>query len=58
MTSKERIVAALEGQPVDRVPWSPFLAYVWEHFPEEIQKQGQPDFLREVGADPLWRGAP
>ncbi|MCE5276829.1 MAG: uroporphyrinogen decarboxylase family protein [Planctomycetaceae bacterium] len=57
MTSKERIVAALEGQPTDRTPWSPFLAYVWEHFPKEIQELGQPEFLRRVGADPMWRGA-
>jgi hypothetical protein len=57
MTCKERIVAALEGKPTDRVPWSPFLAYVWEHFPSEIQSLGQPEFLRRVGADPLWRGA-
>ncbi len=58
MTSRERIVAALEAQPIDRTPWSPFLAYVWERFDEEIRAMGQPAFLREVGADPLWRGAP
>ena len=58
MTAKERIEAALDGRPVDRLPWSPFLAYVWENFPEHIQKMGQPAFLRQVGADPLWRGAP
>lgn len=58
MTSKERIVAALTGKPVDRIPWSPFLAYVWENFPAEIQDMGQPAFLKEVGADPMWRGAP
>ena len=57
MTSRERITAALEGGDVDRVPWSPFLAYVWENFPPEIQEMGQPEFLRQVGADPLWRGA-
>jgi uroporphyrinogen-III decarboxylase len=58
MTSRERIVAALRGQAVDRVPWSPFLAYVWEHFPPEVQAMGQPHFLQQVGADPLWRGSP
>ncbi len=57
MTSKERIVAALEGLPTDRTPWSPFLAYVWESFPADVQALGQPEFLRRVGADPLWRGA-
>lgn len=58
MTSAQRIAAALKGQPVDRVPWSPFLAYVWEHFPKEVQDLGQVEFLRRVGADPLWRGSP
>ncbi|MHB0856013.1 MAG: uroporphyrinogen decarboxylase family protein [Anaerolineae bacterium] len=58
MTPKERITAAIEGQPVDRLPFCPFLAYVWEHFPKEIQDAGQLAFLQEVGADPMWRGAP
>lgn len=58
MTSKERILAALEGGPVDHLPFSPFLAYVWESFPKEIQDLGQLAFHHRVGADPLWRGAP
>ena len=29
MTAKERILNAVTGKPVDRVPWSPFLAYYW-----------------------------
>ncbi|MCY2930780.1 MAG: hypothetical protein NTV86_15040 [Planctomycetota bacterium] len=58
MTSTERIGAALKGQPVDRIPWSPFLAYVWEHFPKEIQDLGQVEFHNRIGGDPLWRGAP
>jgi len=58
MTAKERITCAIEGKPVDRLPFSPFLAYVWEHFPPEIQALGQLGFLQEVGADPMWRGAP
>lgn len=58
MTSGERLRAALEGRPVDRLPFSPFLAYVWESYPRNIQDRGQLAFLREVGADPLWRGAP
>jgi len=36
MTSKERLVNALAGKPVDRVPFSPFLAYVWQHYPKPI----------------------
>lgn len=56
MTGRERVQAALEGRPVDRLPFSPFLAYVWEYFPEAIREQGQEAFHRMIGADPLWRG--
>ncbi len=58
MTSKERIVAALHGDQLDYTPFSPFLAYVWEHFPRKIQDAGQLAFHQAIGADPLWRGAP
>lgn len=58
MNAKERIVAALHGEPLDHLPFSPFLAYVWEHMPREIQDAGQLAFHHMVGADPLWRGAP
>ena len=57
MTSRDRIVAALEGQPVDHPPFCPFLAYVWQSWPKEIQDPGQLEFHRWAGADPLWRGA-
>jgi uroporphyrinogen-III decarboxylase len=56
MTSHDRLVAALTGRPVDRVPWSPFLAYWWEHQPQGLQDGGQIRFLREIGADALLRG--
>ncbi|MEE4194241.1 MAG: uroporphyrinogen decarboxylase family protein [Anaerolineae bacterium] len=56
MNSKERILAALHGEPVDRLPWCPFLAYWWEHQPKSRQEQGQIAFLREIGADALLRG--
>jgi uroporphyrinogen-III decarboxylase len=58
MTSRERIINALEGRPVDHLPFSPFLAYIWEYFPKSIQDMGQPAFLKEIGADPMWRGTP
>jgi hypothetical protein len=58
MTSKERILAALHGQDVDHIPFCPFLAYVWESFPQEIRDKGQLAFHHRIGADPLWRGAP
>lgn len=58
MTSRERLAAALQGQPVDRLPFAPFLAYVWESFPDEIQQRGILQFHHDIGADPMWRGAP
>lgn len=58
MTSYDRIRAALLHQDVDRIPFCPFLAYVWEHYPKEIQERGQLAFHHRIGADPLWRGTP
>jgi hypothetical protein len=58
MTSKQRIIAALNGEALDHTPFSPFLAYVWEHFPRQVQDAGQLAFHHLIGADPLWRGAP
>lgn len=56
MRSRERLLAAIKGQPIDHVPWSPFLAYYWEHLPPEVTKMGQFAYLRQMGADPLLRG--
>jgi len=56
MTSRERLLAAIRGQDVDRIPWSPFLAYWWENQPKTIQDRGQTWFLKELGADALLRG--
>lgn len=58
MTSHERTRAALLGEERDRLPFSPFLAYVWESYPEEVRSAGMRAFLRRIGADPMWRGAP
>lgn len=57
MTPKQRLLAALRGRPVDRVPWSPFLAYFWEAQPPAVRERGQVAFLEEIGADPLLRGS-
>ena len=57
MTSRERLLAALRGQEVDRLPWSPFLTYWWDAQSEERQKRGQIEYCREIGADALLRGA-
>ena len=56
MTSKERIIAALQGREVDHLPWCPFLAYWWESQPAERRERGQIAFFREIGADALLRG--
>ncbi len=56
MTAKERIMNAITGKEVDRVPWSPFLAYYWEHLPAEERSCGQVEYMRKMGADPLLRG--
>lgn len=56
MSAKERLLSALTGQETDRTPWSPFLAYYWEHQPQEIQQMGQVAYLKQIGADPLLRG--
>jgi len=58
MTARERLIAALNGEPVDYLPFSPFLAYVWESFPQAIQDEGALAFHHRIGATPLWRGAP
>lgn len=56
MTPKERLLAALTGKPVDRLPYAPFLAYWWEEQPPARRDAGQLAFLTEIGADPLLRG--
>ena len=58
LSSYDRLRSALLGHSLDRIPCSPFLAYVWEHYPQEIQSLGQRHFLNHIGADPLWRGTP
>ena len=56
MTHRERLLAALAGDDVDRLPWSPFLAYVWGSFPKAIIDAGMDAFYKTIGADPLHRG--
>lgn len=56
MTSRERILGAIRGKEIDRVPWSPFLAYYWQYVPREIQAQGEFEYMKKMGADPLMRG--
>ena len=56
MKSRQRILGTLKGTPVDRVPWSPFLAYYWENLPEAVRAEGQVAYMKKMGADPLLRG--
>jgi len=58
LSAKERLTLAIEGKTVDRLSFSPVLAYFWEHLPQKIQQAGQLEFHHLIGADPLWRGAP
>ena len=56
MQSRSRLLGAIRGEEIDRVPWSPFLAYYWESLPADVRAGGQYRYLREMGADPLLRG--
>jgi len=56
MTSKERLLGAIKGKEIDRVPWSPFLAYYWENLPQSERTCGQVEYLKKMEADPLLRG--
>jgi uroporphyrinogen-III decarboxylase len=51
MTGRERVVAALHGQPVDRLPWIPFInPYTMAGLPLSIP-QYLPDALEFFGCD-------
>jgi uroporphyrinogen-III decarboxylase len=55
MTSRERLLAALRGEPVDRVPWSPCVdGYFLSSLPDD-HKLDEAGLHREVGADALLR---
>ena len=56
MTSRQRILNAITGKEIDRVPWSPFLAYYWQYVPKDIQAMGEFEYMKKMGADPLMRG--
>lgn len=56
MTSKERLLGAIRGQEIDRVPWAPFLAYYWDFLDENTRNAGMTEYYQKMGADPLLRG--
>ena len=60
MTKRERLLAALHGQPVDRVPWSPLID---DYFISSLRDAGRKDaeiisVMREIGNDILERHVP
>lgn len=57
MLPKQRILNTLSGKEVDRFPWSPFLAYFWEHLPTQTTEKGMQVFYEDIGADPMLRGS-
>ncbi len=56
MTPKERLLASMQGKPVDHVAFSPFLAYYFDFLPQNVRDKGQLDYLINMGATPLIRG--
>lgn len=56
MNTKERLLNAMQGKEIDRIPWAPFLAYYWESMPLKIQNKGQIWYMQQIGADVLLRG--
>ena len=56
-TLKGRLLAAIRGEQVDRVPFAPFLAYYFEFLLEEIRSKGPVDYLNGIGADILLCGS-
>lgn len=56
MRAKERLLNAIKGKEIDRVPWSPFLAYYWDFLDEETKHAGMVEYYKKMGADPLLRG--
>jgi uroporphyrinogen-III decarboxylase len=56
MTPRQRILAGLRGDPVDRIPWAPNLVYWWEMQDSSVTSKGEIAFLSSIGADPLIRG--
>lgn len=57
MTSKQRLLNAIQGKEIDHVPWAPLLAYYWDFLSPETQASGMVKYCKDMGADPLLRGA-
>lgn len=58
MTSRERLLATLRGDPVDRIAWSPCVdGYFLSSLPEN-QKLDEQELHKEVGSDAILRHVP
>lgn len=57
LTSKQRLIRAIQGKETDHVPFAPFLAYYFDFLPQEIKNRGMDNYIKEMGADLLLRGA-
>ena len=57
LTAKTRILNAITGGEVDRLPWCPFLAYYWNYLSDDIKNIGQIEYMKSLGADPMIRGS-
>jgi len=58
MTSRERLLAALRGDPVDRIPWSPCVdGYFLSSLPAD-QMFDEREFHKEIGSDAMLRHVP
>ena len=56
MTAKEKIMNALKGAPVSKLPWSPNLPFWWEAQSDRFIRTGEIPYLQSIGADPMIRG--
>lgn len=59
MNSRERLLAALRKQEVDRIPWSPLIdGYFTSSLPQQGYKMNVVETVRFIGADLLERHVP
>jgi len=57
MTSKERLLAVLKHQKIDRIPWSPLICgYFLNSLTRDLKKMNEAEILKYIGADILGRG--
>ncbi len=55
MTSRERLLAAFRGEPLDRIPWSPCVDHYFLSSLPANQKLDEQEFHKEIGSDAMLR---